>query len=196
VLIDKGHNVHFVLDSNERLYLPANVAMLHDPSGVLWDRNSILFAPYTKLGTPVDAEADARDYLGRTYLAHQGTVSLPPQALSRWRSVGRVQTIFYDRSGHRAPGYFKHRFQAPGVLQSAAVGALVGGLAGLFAGALVESSKLIIAGAVVGGLAGMIVSKVEFPIDPPTQLLAFGGKYWRLQLPRLSLANWRGFVLP
>jgi hypothetical protein len=196
-MIEKGASVHFVFDDGERLFLPPNAAMLHDPDGATWPRHSVLFSTVVRDNLPIEMDADQRDYLGRGYRARLGRVSpLPNRNLAYWKPLGLVDTIYYDRGGTRAPGFFKHAFQAPSPLKGGLIGGALGGFLGYLIGHSVGNDKLVWVGAVVGGLGGAILAKTAFPFDPPASLYSYRGRYWRLELPRLSLQNWRGYVLP
>lgn len=194
--IEKGASVHFITDDGERIFLPPNAAMLHDPQGDTWPRNSVLFTSVTRDNLPVEMDADQREYLGRGYRARLGRAHLPPRELRYWKDEGLVREIFYDRGGTRAPGFFKHAFQAPSPLKGGIVGGAIGGLLGWILGSGIGNPKLVWPGLLLGGLGGAALAKVSFPVDPPAHLYSYRGKMWRLELPRLSLASWRGFVLP
>lgn len=191
----KGNSVFFRMDDERRIYLPKRLVMAHDPSGRLWPRNSVLFTAVRKDGIPVSMDADQREYFGRGYQAHQGTIlDIPPRGLDRWQLLGHAKTIFYDRGGVRAPGFFKHTFRAPSLLTGGVIGGIVGGLVGW---ALQEATEraFILPGIIGGAALGVAVTHDQFPIDPPAKLYDYRGRF-RLELPRLSHLSWRGFVLP
>lgn len=94
----------------------AHGAMLHDPKGVSWSKCSLLFVKFAHGRAPATAaqkRGAPREYLGKTYNAHVGTVELPPKNLSEWDRVGEVKEIFYTRHGTKASGRFRHVFNAP-----------------------------------------------------------------------------------
>jgi hypothetical protein len=111
VLICKGHNVGFKLQTGRMVR--ASGSMLHDPSGDSWPKDSVLVASFRRNGrTATDEEkaGDPKNYLGRQYEAHIGSVSLPPRSLDQWKRVGEIATVYYERPGTRAPGRFYHHF--------------------------------------------------------------------------------------
>lgn len=89
---------------------PADAGMLFDASGTFWPKCSLLIADFTRGTEEVDA---AKDYFGRGAAVFEGEVELPPKELSAWQRLGEVATVFYDRAGTKAPGFFRHKFNAP-----------------------------------------------------------------------------------
>lgn len=205
MLIAKGYGIRLTLTSEDgegrTIVLPAHLQMLHDPHGEYWPRNSILFAPFSGSGEEIVMDGDQREYFGRRYRARIGTaVGLPPVSLDDgWRSRGDVSDIYYNRGGVRAPGYYHHAFRAPSPLWGGAIGGLMGAAAGALTGAAVGSAGAKKwgwpAGLLLGAFAGSAVIGESFPHDPPAELFERGGRY-RLELPKLSIVNWRGFLLP
>jgi hypothetical protein len=111
VLICKGAHVSFRLQNGRLVH--ARGSMLHDPSGDFWPKDSMLVTTFRRSGRPATDEEKSGDpthYLGREHQAHVGSVKLPPQAISEWKRVGQVATIYYERPGTRAPGRFYHHF--------------------------------------------------------------------------------------
>jgi len=191
MLIDKGRNIVFQLEGRD-LRLSNELRMLHDPMGDSWPRTSVLFAPIEEDGDPLEEDADVREYFGRGYVAQGGSVDLPAKNISSWKKVGLVQTIFYTRTGIRAPGKFRHQFQVP-----MGAGTFWGGLVAGVVGAFIAESKPVgfLIGAALGGAAGALLVKSEFPFDPPAALYSRRCLY-RLELPRASWLSWRGYVIP
>jgi hypothetical protein len=115
VLIVKGTRTRLHMKDGGPMIRPAG-AMMHDESGRYWPKNSILIGPFSR-GSERPTEAQYRgapkEYLGRTYDPHIGEVDLPPKALSSWEDVGEVSRIDYVRPGRKAPGGFRHSFNAP-----------------------------------------------------------------------------------
>lgn len=112
MLICMGRQVSFDLAGRKKLDAPVRNGMLHDPSGKYWSACSLLIAPFNN----GDEEADdgaGRDYFGRNATVYEGRCELPDKTLSRWRAVGTVAQVFYDRAGTKYPGYYKHKFNSP-----------------------------------------------------------------------------------
>jgi hypothetical protein len=115
MLIVKGTRVRLHMAEGGPLVRPRG-GMMHDPTGKAWPRNSILLGPFKKEGLPVDAskyQGAPKEYLGRNYNPKEGSVNLPPKALSHWEDVGLVERIDYYRHGTKAPGGYTHKFHAP-----------------------------------------------------------------------------------
>jgi hypothetical protein len=112
MIIVKGRAVSFDMVDGSEIDAPARNAMLHDPRGRYWKRNSILVAPFKRGGGgEVDGDADSKDYLGRTHLTRVGDVPLPPKELSTWTYEGEVSEIWYTRHGAKYGGKrFRHAF--------------------------------------------------------------------------------------
>lgn len=111
MLIIKGHAAIFEMEDGSEVRPRAMFGMAHDPDGKVWPKRSVLFAPYKK-GTkaPEKYEGAPKAYLGRSYKPKLGSMELPPKAIGEWEYVGRVQQIFYERPGTRAPGRYRHKF--------------------------------------------------------------------------------------
>jgi hypothetical protein len=116
MLICKGSRVAFDImpDAKGRkerhVIAPGSYGMLHDPEGKDWPRNSVLVMPFKRGGQAEKPTDNARAYMGRGYTVKQGTVNTPPKALTEWKRVGKVQTIYYSRPGTKAPGGYYHHF--------------------------------------------------------------------------------------
>jgi hypothetical protein len=111
LLIVKGKAVSFDMTDGSGIDAPARSAMLHDPRGKFWKKNSILVAPFKKLGQTSDGDSDSKDYLGRTHLTRVGDVPLPPKELSAWTYEGEVSEVWYTRHGAKYGGKrFRHAF--------------------------------------------------------------------------------------
>src|SRR5271165_924491 len=113
MLIRKGTQASFDLEGGATINAPRGSAMLHDPTGRAWGANSALFVRLGKASRPAterEEKGTPEEYLGRNYRARVSTVTLPPRALSSWERIGRVTMIWYQRTGSKARGYFKHPF--------------------------------------------------------------------------------------
>lgn len=116
MIIVKGRSVSFDLVDGGKVDAPAAYGMMHDPTGRAWKKNSVLVAPFEKLGDEVDGDKYSRDYLGHTHLTHAGDVKLPPKALSSWTYEGEVERIWYTRTGRKNGGKrFQHAFNKMGL---------------------------------------------------------------------------------
>lgn len=115
MLIVKGSRVRLHMKEGGPLVRPAG-AMMHDPTGRHWPKNSLLIGPFTRGSekpTEAQYEGAPKEYLGRKYNPHVGSVDLPPKALAEWEDVGEVTRIDYIRPGTKAPGGFRHEFGKP-----------------------------------------------------------------------------------
>ena len=113
MLIAKADDVGFVMKGGRKLDCPARACMLHDDSGKRWPSCSVLIASIRRghrIATKDEVAGAPRDYYGRSYEAHVGSVDVPSRDLSKWKLVGSVEKVFYDRFGDKAPGPFKHTF--------------------------------------------------------------------------------------
>src|ERR1700747_1236863 len=119
LLICRGKTIAIDLVDGGAIDPPASHGLLHDPSGRLFPKRSLLIGPFER-GSPADEETiprEAGDYLGRAYEVRRRECRLSPKELSAWKRVGEVATlgnaqgeIFYTRGGTRAPGRFRHKF--------------------------------------------------------------------------------------
>jgi hypothetical protein len=94
-------------------------AMVHDPTGRKWPKNSVLCGPFrarVRRATDEEYRGAARDYLGTTHHASIGIVNTPPKSLAGWRYVGEVERIYYTRTGRKRPGRYQHEFFKPTAL--------------------------------------------------------------------------------
>lgn len=98
VLICKGFSVSFKMENGKTIRAPAGSGLLHDPSGVSWNKCSGLVAPFSKGGDEIDDRL-AKEYFGHT--PREGEMSLPPKSLSAWKKLGVTTEILYTR---RRPG--------------------------------------------------------------------------------------------
>jgi hypothetical protein len=94
MLIAKGLEVSFRLVGGSEVFASKTFGMLHDPSGSSWPSNSVLIAPYSKGGGPIE-DADAESYFG--HQPKEGKVELPPLELKKWKSFGEVDRVDYTR---------------------------------------------------------------------------------------------------
>jgi hypothetical protein len=111
MLIAKGQHVAIKLETGR--LVRARGSMLHDPTGEFWPKDSMLVTSFRRSGrlaTDEEKQGDPKSYLGREYEARVGSVNLPPQALSEWKRVGEIETVYYERPGTKAPGKFFHHF--------------------------------------------------------------------------------------
>lgn len=111
MLICKGLRVRFIMkDGGE---VSPRGALLHDPSGKYWPKNSMLVVGFKRgrrRATDDERRGAPKEYLGRTHDARVGSVELPPKQLSEWQARGEVATILYVRPGTKAPGRYYHHF--------------------------------------------------------------------------------------
>lgn len=107
-----GRAVLFVTKAGRDLNAPARHGMLHDPNGETWPKCSLLVTHFEQ-GWKESKASEGRDYFGRNAIVWEGETELPPRDLARWKTVGELSTIFYDRAGTKAPGYFRHVFHKP-----------------------------------------------------------------------------------
>ena len=94
-------------------------AMIHDPTGRAWPKNSVLCGPFrarVRRATDDEYRGASRDYLGTTHQAYIGVVDMPPRALGEWDYLGEVDRIFYTRTGKKRPGRYQHPFFKPTAL--------------------------------------------------------------------------------
>jgi hypothetical protein len=110
VILVKGTHVAFDLAKGGTLERPARDGMLHDESGEVWPKSSVLVGPFEKTARPVDAGAAGAAYFGAGYQTRGALVHLPPRDLGAWTKVGKVTVVWYVRPGTRAPGPFRHEY--------------------------------------------------------------------------------------
>jgi hypothetical protein len=104
----KGREISFDLTDGETLELPIDHGMIHSPDTA--KRCFVYFGPFKKTKTSVsELPRMASLYFGNAYAGHVAYIDIPG---GLWRSMGRVDTIFYDRPGeHR--DYYRHKFSEP-----------------------------------------------------------------------------------
>jgi hypothetical protein len=113
VLIARADDIGFELKDGRKIDCPIRACMLHDDSGQKWPKCSLLIMNIRRdrmVPTPEQENGTPQWYYGKNYKAHVGSVDLPSRDLSKWKFVGDVHKIFYDRFGTKAPGQFKHHF--------------------------------------------------------------------------------------
>lgn len=110
MLIVKAHRVAFDLMSGRKVTAAPTYGMLHDPSGEDWPKDSVLVMRYTRSGRAIKSDGAMASYLGGDYQARSGEADLPSRSLEGWKKLGDVKTIYYVRTGKRAPGGFYHHF--------------------------------------------------------------------------------------
>lgn len=110
-----GRRVELDLKSGRTVIAPRRAAMLYDATGAAWPKCSLLIARFDGwLEEPTDDEqSEGEDYFGRDVDIGIGEIDLPPKDMAKWRRVGEVKTLFYDRAGSKAPGFFRHEFHKP-----------------------------------------------------------------------------------
>jgi hypothetical protein len=110
-----GTCVTFVLKDGGEIDARKRDALLYDPSGRYWPRCSLLVAGFDRGGGVArDATKEARAFYGRSATIRAGTLEMvPPLDLSAWARLGPLESIFYERRGTKAPGYFRHEFNKP-----------------------------------------------------------------------------------
>lgn len=110
MLTAKGYEVSFRLESKREIHAPKRYGMLHDPSGRDWNKNSILVAPFRRMGEEIQSDP-AEEYFG--YVPKAGRIHLPPRTLGAWNYAGEVAEIDYWRPGEHEAEYF-HPFENGG----------------------------------------------------------------------------------
>jgi hypothetical protein len=115
MLIVKGYRVAFDLEDGDEILVKPTVGMMHDPAGEDWPKCSLLFGSFRRGKKVAEDEGEARDYFGKDYVIHEGVVDTPERSLSDWKSLGKVERIWYGRPGTRYPGPFQHPFADPGI---------------------------------------------------------------------------------
>lgn len=118
MLVVTGTRVTFEMADGGEVVVRPRCGMMLDTEGTHWAKCSLLVGPYDK-GSAARHEIitrGARAYLGRNHVIREGSVDLPPRALSGWKRIGPVTRIWYVRGGTKYPGPFKHQFGKPGFL--------------------------------------------------------------------------------
>lgn len=116
MILVKGHSVVFDLEPVKPGWPERSIecrrsrGMMHDEQGADWPKDSVLVGPYEKTGREVDGGGAGRAYFGSDYRTRAATVVLPERALRGWKKLGIVKTVWYVRTGKRAPGPFRHAF--------------------------------------------------------------------------------------
>jgi hypothetical protein len=84
--------------------------------GKEWSTKSLLVGPFKPGPVAEKVPGAARNWLG-DHTVRAGHVALPTKELSAWTKIGIVSTckqddqyIYYTRTGNRARGRFRHRF--------------------------------------------------------------------------------------
>jgi hypothetical protein len=109
-----GTRVALVLRDGDEITPRARDALLYDVSGTHWPSCSLLIAPFEKMRAVAEnPTSEALAFYGRSATIRQGAINLPPRAVGAWDRLGAIETIFYERRGKRAPGYFRHEFNRP-----------------------------------------------------------------------------------
>jgi hypothetical protein len=117
-MIAKGKSVSFDMVNGDEIDAPASYAMLHDPTGKYWSKNSFLVMPFKKISARATPPKEAEAYLGRTHVIRVGDVSLPPKELSAWKYEGEVAKVWYTRTGKKHGGQrFQHGMNKPGLMR-------------------------------------------------------------------------------
>ena len=89
--------------------------MIHDPSGRLWPKCSLLIAPLgrsSRDATPEEYEGAPAYFLGRHHRGRVTELDFPNRS-NGWTEVGQVGRIDYVRGGTKAPGGFRHEVNRP-----------------------------------------------------------------------------------
>jgi hypothetical protein len=99
MLIAKGYRVVFrSARTGKNIYPPASSALLHDPEGKSWNKNSGLVAGFRRERLDV-TNGEAEKYFN--YEPNGGKINLPPKSLGQWHLVDEVDYIVYTRPGDR-----------------------------------------------------------------------------------------------
>jgi len=104
----KGREISFDTTDGETIELPIAYGMIHQPDGP--KKCHVYFGPYKKTKEAVtELPRIANAYFGSDYKGHVAYIDIPS---GKWRTVGEVDVIFYDRPGeHR--DYYRHKFDRP-----------------------------------------------------------------------------------
>ena len=99
--------------------LPADFVLVHDTSGVLFDRCHMYIVRWRSAGKKLaDVHQDdvkvAREYFGKGSRLNVGDVEVPE---GRWNRIAKIRFIRYRRAGH-ARGNYEHEFDPPVYLYS------------------------------------------------------------------------------
>lgn len=108
-----GFDVGFKLRGGRAFDAPRSAGLLFDADGVYWPACSLLVTTFGRGEETDDVDASTRAYFGKGAITRRGTAQLPPAELEQWTEVGELDTLFYRRTGTRAPGDFKHPFHKP-----------------------------------------------------------------------------------
>ena len=88
--------------------------MTVDDDGVRWPTYSLLIASVPRGAARVATDEEMSGlpgwWLGKDYVGHRTDFDTPPRDLAKWKYIGDVKKIFYDRFGDKAPGVFRHFF--------------------------------------------------------------------------------------
>ena len=104
----KGREISFDMTDGETIELPITHGMIHSPDTS--KKCHVYFGPYQKTREAVsELPRIANAYFGSDYKGRVAYLDIPN---GKWRPVGEVDVIFYDRPGeHR--DYYRHKFAKP-----------------------------------------------------------------------------------
>ena len=111
MLLCMGRAIELDLTSGKTIRPPRDHGMLYDDSGEWWPRCSLLITDF-KRGSEFSEDSLGKNYFGDADF-FEGSVELPSSDLAKWEKRGTLDTIYYDRAGQKAPGFFRHQFHAP-----------------------------------------------------------------------------------
>jgi len=112
MLVAKCYQITLVLEGGKRVH-PKGAA-LHDGTGHIWPKNSVLIAPFKAEGRALPSpDKEAQRWSKTPENVRAGSVDLPPKPLGSWTLRGCVERIDYTRYGEHADKY-THKFDGHG----------------------------------------------------------------------------------
>jgi hypothetical protein len=117
VIVAKGYEVGFLRRPGSRVQAvkpPRSYALLHDPSGADWPRNSLLVAPIHGRGEVGRGASygPAIEYFG--YEPVTKKLHIPLKDIREWNLVCNVHGLDYWRPGVKYEGEYEHDFKGRG----------------------------------------------------------------------------------
>lgn len=101
-LVAKGHSCLFELEDGRDIKTAGG--MLHDPTGKAWPKHSVLvgrFRGNLRRAQGSEVSRAARSYLGDDHRVSIGNINTPPKPLAGWQRYGKVERIYYTRTGSK-----------------------------------------------------------------------------------------------
>lgn len=115
-LLARGDVVSFDMDDDITIDLPKNFVMLHDPTGRIIDKCTLMCCPCAidtrgPHTVPDGIHDYVLDYFGSDADLYKGRVEIPK---GPWQPLGVVHEIRYDRQGEYEDAFY-HPFRGSGV---------------------------------------------------------------------------------